>query len=625
MPPKHCAHDGCETLVYQDFRHADYDAHDPARSAVYCGPHCPDPACTAAAHMSFRAAVAAQIAAAAGGGGGAGGDDDAGDGDGGGGAGGGGGGAGGGGGDVSGFQSIATAIAQGFAQASAASRDSAAAARGHSSDDLRKDLGLLTDKELREHPTSFDTARVVELLDSLKGESESIANTRQIIREETSGAKGASAAASSKSHSDAAAQETARLMSEVQKDEPVTTLVLSTSLDEYTPSTSRRVTAGLVGAMKVLHDRDGDKDPDDAGDADNPAPIVIPLDRLREGDAGHELAFVPVSESLGHLFERVGRSHFLAITKSLAVLFSKDVTKFVIRDDKAGANKAVCFVTYRTRLLLVGYREWLRSRPHNWSPDLLTDMLQGPHPPLPISDKPVVVDMLRLFVVMGLLVLVTQADRQKTVVRGSLTALETSIRAGYETWKARYVTTRSNQDNFNKLSATAAGAAAAAAAVPSNPRGGGGGGGGGNPKQGKQFRVRGGAGAGAASAATAAIASGAGAASLLAMAPTNLTATPTAAATGTLLGRRGGATNPANTPSANMVSRPAPGQKPTTYAKCHWTDRTSGTPCGATPPSGKPSTHPLCVKHRREYDSLTDTDRTAIVTKMKTAGVPGVG
>ena len=581
--PATCAHAGCQTPVYMSDRHPDYDTNAP--TDVFCGVHCPLADCAIPAHKSIKDAVAA-----AGGGGG-----------------------GGGGGPIGApapapapapAQQTVTVVID-YAKIPGVDRLLDSKKDKDGSVDLNDPkTWYMSASQFATFSHKFDSARVRELWRVIGGASLEDLRRRKEVRDQVKEIKAgaitdAAAAAMSK-------DVTLELQAEVFKDTPLATVVLGASIAAHTPATTRRATGALLGTMRALASRDADLPLEDQ--------ITIPTSRLRAGAEGQTAAYKALSENLVHLFESKGREWFLALARRLVVKYSKDAHRFVVRDPKTGILSTCCFVTHVVRILFVSEKAWLVTRKVSWAPEVVSTMMQGPHEPVPLIDKPVTTignALLRRWVTAGGLVETSVSDPDGEVLGEALES-ETAFWEGYfEAWREKFVMTTAMSNLLKQVpdhgaSATNAGNAATGTATAAA-------GGAGGPGRGR----RGGRGRGNGKTG------GRGNNGNPGGGPANgnpANPAPAAAAAGD-----------AGTAGAPKRQRegdtrddgPARKFRGTTavFDKCHWVGP-DGASCTRVPPEGRKSTQALCATHVAAYNKMTDADRAATVTKLRANGVP---
>ena len=466
----------------------------------------------------------------------------------------------------------------------------------------------LAEDTMCHHPHRFDDSRVNQLFSSLTVESIDELRLARAVKKlfASSSAVGSSATSSASASVKRSVAAIGSVSEDVLMKEPLASILLNAGLGTTTSSSDRRVTAGLVAVLRVLSERDRGKSPDD------PTAITVPAATLfGSGHPGNVLAYELLSENLIHTLEVVGRARFLEWVQDAVHEAKKDPIRFV-RAGRDGTPEAREWVTECVKVLLVGYRLFLANRRHTWLPASIVDLATGPLNPWALRETPdAMTDLLAFFVVLGLLVLVDDADEDGDIANDSLTAMEEGFKAFLRAWKATFVSCSANREAWNRIPrATRDAAETEAASIKGAPT---------TLSRSAQKRAKLKAKRDAKKAAAAGAAASSTSTSTPPSAGTKRThagaAVPATAAGAAAAAGKGGAT------ADPLANYPAVAGGPKTFNKCHYISP-GGDPCSKPPlPAGKVSNNPLCWAHRRELHGMSADVRAKVAEQMKANGI----
>ena len=480
----------------------------------------------------------------------------------------------------------AAAAAPAGAGASSAQTTGSAAARPTAAS-----LGL-DDGAFAWHPTNFDDARVDALLNAICGPS--IAELEQTETAKRAIAEAKAGTGSGRAAADASPAEPTPKHALLSNDIGLAQAFAACSIAANTPqSFLANVGAQIALASELATDEHRDTLTVSASSRHRDTPGTIPAYRV-------------ASDQLTAVFEARGRSKLSQVVVNYIKKMNDPLKLAVTRP--SGQTVGVCWLTYLMRVYLQSHLCWLTSRPPQWDQPALNTLLPGPFHFPPLVNRVIeTLSLLKLFVVLGFLDVVSLADRTRATLNESLSAFVTSIEHWFGRLRTAFVDIKSNRERLPPPTAGGGGGGGGGGSG-----GGGGGGGGGGDGQGRRRRR-----AGKATRDGSAQASGAGAAANHQGAAANkdqgtASATPTnGGATATVLGKR---------TSGDTSDQPAPKQPATrSYAKCNWVG-TDGAACPRVPPDGARSNHPLCRLHRNNLDGMSPADRKAHVDRINALG-----
>jgi hypothetical protein len=180
--------------------------------------------------------------------------------------------------------------------------------------------------------------------------------------------------------------------------------------------------------------------------------LTIPADALARDSPGA----VPIQRVLGEaLIERldaVGRRYVYNLFTTVAAEHKADAIQYV-RCDVTKNKKYIAAWPHRLIKVWMGsHAKWQRAQPPTWSPPLLNDLLARKWH-LPIRDATMPESMLHIFVQVGVLALVLEAEEFE-ILGDSMLAVETSFRHAFDTFRTRIVLSPGNVAEYKQLAAT---------------------------------------------------------------------------------------------------------------------------------------------------------------------------
>lgn len=363
---------------------------------------------------------------------------------------------------------------------------------------------------------------------------------------------------------------------------------------------------------------------------------------------------IPITEPLGelllHQLEILGRRRFLAWIASVeASMRAHAAWRYGYIDPSNGVKSAVNWFHFFIRLYMKSYEQFLSSRPDHWVPPNVVSLLLPPHPQIMVSDRPHTVDLMKMFVTLGLLQLVHSTyPRNSEPLGQSLVVYEKGLQAWAWKWHKEYVEVKANRDFVAAIPDTSSSTtsptlvpanllsagtsiiigAALPIAVPRSQKKG-------TPSPpglGKRTRLR---------AATlsgtnaqvpgrpAPMTSGMAAAGAVPTvskraAKKAASAAAHAAATAAAAASAAAAAAPLPLPGPPKKTQPAPPTAAATgvkYPRCQWLPQCAQNPTAAMIQAGG-SSNPLCNKCRDKFKAMTPAQKAVVVAEFATRGIP---